>query len=92
MMSGVFILRAYVVGSVVDVSVDVTNVEAGHFLPTGLPSRKVVLRVGLYDEKESKIMEKEIEYKRVLGDTQGRPIPAWAIFDNGARRRKNAAL
>lgn len=79
--AGMLALRAYVIGSVVDVSVDVTNVEAGHFLPTGLPSRKVVLKVGLFDEKEAMIQEKEIEYKRVLGDTQGRPIPSGKILD-----------
>jgi len=61
------------------VVVYVTNAESGHRLPTGIPSRKVILRLRLLSprgEVAGEIVgEKEVVYKRVLIDEEGREIP-----------------
>src|SRR3989304_9086614 len=46
------------------VVVYVTNSEAGHSLPTGIPSRKVLLTVKLLDTKGGVVGEKEGVYRR----------------------------
>lgn len=74
-------LRAYHSDGSLEVSVGVTNSEAGHFLPTGLPSRKVVLTVSILDGKGNPLTSQQVEYKRVLGDTQGREIPSGNVPD-----------
>jgi len=56
------------------VSVYVTNEESGHKLPTGIPSRKVILTVRILDEKGKTIDEKKVFYRRVLVDEEGREI------------------
>lgn len=73
--AGTLALRAYPTATGIEAVVDVTNAEAGHYLPTGLPARKLALKVTLLDGKDEPIQSKSVEYKRVLGDTRGRPIP-----------------
>ncbi len=63
------------------VVVYVTNSEAGHSLPTGIPSRKVILTVKLLDTKGGVVGEKEVVYRRVLVDEEGREIPEENIKD-----------
>src|SRR5574341_1244176 len=63
------------------VVVYVTNSEAGHSLPTGIPSRKVILTVKLLDSKGGVVGEKEVEYRRVLVDEEGKEIPEENIKD-----------
>lgn len=63
------------------VVVYVTNSEAGHSLPTGIPSRKVILTVKLFDSKGEIIGEKEVVYKRVLVNSEGKEIPDKNIKD-----------
>ncbi len=56
----------------VDVEVRITNSESGHKLPTGIPSRKLVLEVTLrsaYDSAEVSVVRKV--YRKVLTDKYG---------------------
>jgi hypothetical protein len=59
----------------------VTNAEAGHSLPTGIPSRKVILTVKLLDPRGEELERKQVVYKRVLVDGEGREIPDENIKD-----------
>jgi nitrate reductase cytochrome c-type subunit len=65
----------------ISVVVYVTNAEAGHSLPTGIPSRKVILRVKLLDPRGQELESEEVVYRRVLVDGEGREIPEENIKD-----------
>jgi len=55
-----------------DVKVKITNAESGHKLPTGIPSRRLVLKVSLrsaYDSSEVSAVRKV--YRKVLTDKYG---------------------
>jgi hypothetical protein len=65
----------------ISVVVYVTNAEAGHSLPTGIPSRKVILTVKLLDPRGQELESKEVVYRRVLVDGEGREIPEENIKD-----------
>lgn len=53
----------------------VTNKESGHSLPTGLPSRRLVLTVRLRERDRLHVLgERTKEYRRVLADAEGREI------------------
>lgn len=55
------------------VEVEVANVGSGHSIPTGLPTRKLILEVALFcDGKEVQRFERP--YQRVLLDKSGQPI------------------
>lgn len=55
------------------VEVEVANVGSGHFVPTGMPTRRLVLEVTLYfGAHESRHLERR--YERVLVDSQGQRI------------------
>ncbi len=59
--------------TVVAVEVEVTNVGSGHSIPTGLPTRKLILEVILFaGGREAHRFERQ--YQKVLLDDQGRPI------------------
>ncbi len=84
--SEITLTRAATISSILDIVDDsllvvvyVTNAESGHRLPTGIPSRKVILRVRLLSPRAEVagelIDEKEVVYKRVLIDMEGREIP-----------------
>lgn len=59
----------------IEVSVFVTNKESGHRLPTGLPSRRVVLKVSLRDRNGNVLASLARVYQRTLKDAQGVRIP-----------------
>ncbi len=65
----------------VSVVVYVTNSEAGHSLPTGIPSRKVILTVKLVGNDGRVLEEREVVFKRVLADGEGQAIPEENIKD-----------
>jgi Cytochrome c554 and c-prime len=65
----------------ISVVVYVTNAEAGHSLPTGIPSRKVILTVKLLDPTGQELESKRVVYRRVLVDGEGREIPEENIKD-----------
>ncbi len=60
--------------------VTVENFKAGHMLPTGLPSRSVILQVALLDSEGKVLAKQEKAYQRVLGDAQGRPLEDMASW------------
>lgn len=51
------------------------NEAAGHSVPTGLPERRVVLRVATFDSANRPVDQVERVYGRVLVDAQGQPAP-----------------
>lgn len=53
----------------------VTNKESGHSLPTGLPSRRIVLSVTLQDSNGRALATLSRTYQRTLKDRQGLRIP-----------------
>lgn len=83
--SQITLSRAANISSLLDIVDDsllvvvyVTNAESGHRLPTGIPSRQVILRVRLLSpnaEVAGRVVgENEVIYKRVLIDVEGREI------------------
>jgi hypothetical protein len=73
-------LSSFVREGKVEARVRVENFKGGHMLPTGLPSRSVILRVSLLDG-EGRVLEKtEKTYQRVLGDAQGKPLDDMASW------------
>jgi cytochrome c554/c'-like protein len=59
----------------------ITNSEAGHSLPTGIPSRKVILTVRLLAPNGAVLEKKEVVYRRVLADSEGKEISVKDIKD-----------
>jgi hypothetical protein len=75
----------------VRVRVRVTNVGSGHKMPTGIPSRKVLLTGRLKDARGAVLREATIRYQKVLADAQHRPLetdadiflkPSTILLDN----------
>lgn len=58
----------------VEVRVDLTNREAGHALPTGLPTKRVILEVQLIGKNDEVIARQSRIYARVVGDEEGNPL------------------
>jgi hypothetical protein len=58
----------------VDLAVSVVNVGSGHMLPTGIPSRRVVLTVLVQNPRNEKIFEKQIEFRKAVVDRSGREL------------------
>jgi hypothetical protein len=54
--------------------VRVTNVGSGHKMPTGIPSRKVLLIGRLKDARGAILREATIRYQKILADAQGKPL------------------
>ncbi len=64
--------------SKVRVDAVLTNVGAGHSVPTGLPGRQVVLKVEHLDEQGGPVSSQTRAYGRVLVDGAGREVPYFA--------------
>jgi hypothetical protein len=86
--SQINITRAATLNQVLDkvndslsIVVYINNSEAGHSLPTGIPSRKVILTVKLLNSKGEIVGENEVVYKRVLVNSEGEEIPDKDIKD-----------
>lgn len=61
----------------VEAIVYLTNKESGHKLPTGIPTRRLILTVRLLDQDRRHVLDqKTAEYRRVLADADGREISA----------------
>lgn len=56
-------------GRQLDVEVVVANVGSGHMVPTGMPSREVILTVSVDDG--ARVMSKERRYRKVVADEGG---------------------
>jgi hypothetical protein len=62
--------------------IKVTNVGAGHHVPTGIPTRKIVLRVTA--TTDDKVFEKERVFTRVILDKDGKELSSDSqVFING---------
>lgn len=56
------------------VAIDVTNKGAGHKIPTGIPTKKIVLQVSIQSKNgETYQMQKKI-YQKLLADENGQPV------------------
>jgi hypothetical protein len=59
--------------NIVSVDVTVENVGSGHMVPTGIPTREVVLTVRA-DGESGQIWTQERRYRRLIGDESGLPL------------------
>ncbi len=65
---------------------EVTNKEAGHAFPTGLPTRRGVVRFLLLDREGQVLFEDSTLFVRVIADAEGRVLSDFlSIFARGAR-------
>jgi len=62
------------------VSVGVKNSGAGHYIPSGLPARRLVVRIRSLDSKGAQLDVYERTYGRVLVSAQGDPTPYYKAF------------
>ncbi|OGB94906.1 MAG: hypothetical protein A3H39_16625 [candidate division NC10 bacterium RIFCSPLOWO2_02_FULL_66_22] len=85
------ILEVSKASDAVRVRVRVTNVGSGHKMPTGIPSRKVLLTGRLKDARGAVLREATIRYQKVLADAQHKPLetdadiflkPSTVLLDN----------
>lgn len=61
-----------------EVELDVTNVGAGHPLPSGLPGRRIVVRVAALGAEGTPVASEERVYARILVDASGAEVPFYA--------------
>ncbi len=74
-----------------NVKVKVSNVGAGHHVPTGIPTRKVLLRVTA--ENGGKVFEDERVFTRVILDKEGKELPSDSqVFINGVGVEKDTRI
>jgi hypothetical protein len=62
-------------GDRVGAAVELRNEGAGHRIPTGLPERRLVLRVRTLADSGAELDRGERSYGRVLVDASGTPVP-----------------
>jgi hypothetical protein len=67
---GVFPTRR---GDDLEVQVKLHNKGAGHSVPTGMPGRRIVLRIAVSGQGGKKLVEERV-YGRVMTDAAGEPI------------------
>ena len=65
-------------GGAVHVTATLTNVGAGHAVPSGMPGRRIVLRAVALDAAGKEQGRAERQWARVLGDDAGRERPFYA--------------
>lgn len=71
-------------GGGVDVEVLVENVGSGHMVPTGMPTREIVLAVTA--EAAGRTRSAERRYRKVIADERGVPLHTdFEVLLNGAR-------
>lgn len=66
------ILRAEREGRRLMVEVEIENSGSGHKVPTGMPTREIVLSVEVDDGRGTETRERR--YHKVIGDAKGRPL------------------
>lgn len=75
-----------------NVKVRVTNLGAGHMVPTGIPSRRVTLRVEV-ETSQGQVSAQEVIYQKLLVDQQGKPVTRDSmIFTEWVRVAKDNRL
>lgn len=69
----------------VNAEIRLKNIGSGHFIPTGIPSRKLVLEVNLL-VKDKIIATQHFEYEKTISDKDGKILTDdWEIMLNGAK-------
>lgn len=58
----------------VEVTVNITNKGAGHKIPTGIPSKKIVLQVSIQSKTGETYQMHQKTYQKVLEDADGNPV------------------
>lgn len=66
------ITRIMRTGDSLEVEVTIENVGSGHMIPTGMPTREVVLEVTAESGGHSRVQERR--YRKVVADAHGRPL------------------
>jgi hypothetical protein len=69
---------------VLRVEVKVSNSNAGHAVPAGLPGRQIVVRIRALDADGRELTRAEHTYSRVLTDEMGREVPFYRAVRLGA--------
>lgn len=74
------------------VGVNLTNVGAGHLVPTGLPTRKLILKV-IVETSTGQTMLQEVVYQKALADDEGKAVTRDSrIFTDPVRLIKDNRL
>ncbi len=80
------------VGDAVKVRVELTNVGAAHMVPTGMPNRRIILKL-ILTTAGGQVLTQELHYERVLADADGNTaLGAERIFTDAARMVKDNRL
>jgi hypothetical protein len=80
-------------GGEVAVTVGVENFKSGHMLPTGTPSRSVILELALLDGSGRELARREYVYRRLLVDEGGRPVEEMAaVWQKAASVAKDTRI
>lgn len=58
----------------VDVVVDIANVGAGHSIPTGLPSKRIILQVSVLSANGKNHQTQQKVYQKTVVDNNGNPV------------------
>ena len=61
-------------GEGVTVKVEITNIGSGHMVPTGIPSRELVLQMLVKDSKGRVVSRDEKIFKKILADENGNEL------------------
>ncbi len=71
----------------VQVTVGLTNKGAGHKIPTGLPSKKILLQVSVKSKSEGVAQTQQKIYQKIVVDGDGNPVTSDAdlLLGNGQR-------
>ncbi len=78
------IKKINVEGDIIEVVVGVTNIGSGHSVPTGVPSRKLILLVELRTPNE--YFSQYRTYQKIMLDESGEVIQKeWEVFLNSAK-------
>jgi len=76
--------RAYRQGNELEVEVRVENIGSGHMIPTGMPTREVVLEVTA--ESGGYTRSQERRYRKVVADKKGRVLKSdYEVLLRGSR-------
>lgn len=68
-------------------AITLKNQRAAHYIPSGLPERRIVVKVSLVDAAGTEAWHDQRELGRVLVDNNGKEVPFWAATRVGADTR-----
>lgn len=74
-------------GSALLVSAQLRNAFAGHAAPSGLPGKRIVLRVRAVDGQGNELDRQEVRFARVLVDSAGAEVPFYRAARVGSDNR-----